>query len=466
MRPRPDQRIQLSKSLLLSASVFSIALLNPIGTPTSLAVVKDPDVVMIPAVVRDFNETHPDFGVTDSSEHGHYTRLVGPQLDLEGRPMFTGFGVEVAQQWYDKDGNPIAPYGDLGLFGGHFDVTFWDRSGTTDYRFHQHMYDDMYDVTYVDLINDHILEFNDIIGPSYPNDIRVEMVNQHNHGGGWVTFEAGGVREMEYTSRWKDRTFSPSQLTEFRIDFMSFDDMLASTPWDVWQDPINRNDSWMLRFYDDKTNKLVYEINVYYHYKESDGPLDIPVPAAVSGVDNCGVAYNDSPGLYGTAGKGGVTDVNTFHQWFADIPGVNVSGLARVPLTRNGAGVYEHISDDFFPIDGQLLGNDLSEHNELFTMHMSMAFEYNKCTDMFFELESNDDAWVFINGELALDIGGLATPSKQYVAIDRLKLIDGEVYTIDIFYARRRQAPTSVFNLRTNINFLIGEMPTTSALWD
>jgi fibro-slime domain-containing protein len=457
-------KLAIPASALLGITSLSMVMLSPVTASRSFGAIT-PGVVTIPAVVRDFNPTHPDFGVTDPNLFGHHVGMVASTLDLEGNPIGTGFGFEVTQQWLDKDGNPIAPYGDPGLAGGHFDVDVHDVEPSTNELYHEHQFDDKFNVTYVDMINDANLLFDPVVGAGYPNDIRVTMMNTINGGGGWFTFESGGVAETTYTRNWTDRVFTPGQLTQFRVDFLSLAEMRATSPGTVQGDAINRDGALAIKMYDTVTNAMIYELDVYHHFKKKN-PIIIPTPVAAVGVDACGVPFNDTPGTYGSANSAGVTDTSTFRQWFRDVPGTNVSGLVNIPLTLNGAGVYEYMTNSFFPVDGQLLGNDTGTRNEMFTLSMSMAFQYTQCTGMFFEFESNDDAWVFINGKLVMDIGGVSTPSKQYVSMDRLGLMDGQIYSIEVFYARRRPSSISTFNMRTNIGFLVGQTPTTSALWD
>ncbi len=48
----------------------------------------------------------------------------------------------------------------------------------------------------------------------------------------------------------------------------------------------------------------------------------------------------------------------SFQQWFNDIPGTNLSKEIELPLqeTSVGSGVYQFVSNAFFPIDGELFG--------------------------------------------------------------------------------------------------------------
>jgi len=146
--------------------------------------------------------------------------------------------------------------------------------------------------------------------------------------------------------------------------------------------------------------------------------------------------------------------------------GVNLSMGYPISLIRNNSGVYEYFSNSFYPVDGLLFENESESHNNLFTYSIAATFTYSTCTSQFFEFEGNDDAWVFIDDRLVIDLGGTNTPSRQYVALDRLNLEDGETYTLKLFYAQRRSTLDSIFNIRTNIEFGTGAAPVVSMGYD
>merc|ERR1711953_1640144 len=62
----------------------------------------------------------------------------------------------------------------------------------------------------------------------------------------------------------------------------------------------------------------------------------------------------------------------------------------------------------------------------------------------------DDDMWVFINGTLALDLGGVHTELAEKVELDHLGLTTGEPVSLDVFYAERHTVGAH-FRIETTI---------------
>lgn len=167
----------------------------------------------------------------------------------------------------------------------------------------------------------------------------------------------------------------------------------------------------------------------------------------------CGNLVADAPGAEGGDSTGGITSADTFNQWFNDTPGVNISKRNPITMTLAADGNYEFMTDAFFPINGRLYGNEGSAENHYFTYEIEGMFTYAGCSDQIFEFEADDDAWIFVNDFLVIDLGGMRAGVPQTIELDRLGLTDGQDYSFKLFYAQR-QGTDATFRLRTNVRVM------------
>jgi fibro-slime domain-containing protein len=140
-----------------------------------------------------------------------------------------------------------------------------------------------------------------------------------------------------------------------------------------------------------------------------------------------------------------------FDQWYRFTEGVNKPYIIYLQFAPNGPKM-TFLSHDYFPLDGAGWGNEGKTHNFAFTTEIHTKFKYGGGES--FTFIGDDDVWVFINGKLAVDLGGLHTEYTGTIDLDTsaatLGIEKGTEYKLDLFHAERH---TVLSNFRIDTNF-------------
>ena len=148
-----------------------------------------------------------------------------------------------------------------------------------------------------------------------------------------------------------------------------------------------------------------------------------------------------------------MTSEALFLQWYNDVDGVNQRFEFQLPLVPEGE-ILVYDDQTFYPIDGMGWGDEgLTDaqgnpHNYLFTTEIRLNFQYEP--GQTFTFIGDDDLWMFVDGQLVIDLGGLHPAQSGSANLDNLGLVAGQTYPMSIFHAERRSTD-STFRIETTI---------------
>ncbi len=385
--------------------------------------VADQCVLRAPAIFRDFSESHPDFGgneICTTLETG----AVGPNLDANGRPTLGNNSAAACMStaasfadWYTSNSSNSTLIGEIVLFdnaeGGY--VNRYGADGTP-WRFVQRT-----------------TERN---GGASLAACAATCLNEATNG--QAPFVGGALRCNDLCRPLNDQIQQRTNGQLLQLNNQLDQELNANPP-----DPIAIADL-QAQIADEEATIAQLGVDAAACQTDCQTRLDARVATCTPTCKPCSYA----PGQFCIGGVEQEQDGNPLF-----FPVDSVTGPTSDPFE---AKVPDQYGYNGFPFERVVFPGRAEasyDHNFYFTSEVQYWFKYDANTQATLTFLGDDDVWVFLNGRLAVDLGGIHVPSTGSVTINAAAgtvtstMQDGRGFPVLLLDEIERQATTQDFGL-------------------
>ncbi len=217
-------------------------------------------------------------------------------------------GIDSAPEFDDQKADPD----DRGLAGGHFDVDVFGSAQSSRELYHQHAYDDRFNLTTLDVLKAGCksggLCWDQIMGPVNVSEVEIQTFNTANTQGTYSI----KIGSTEYTGDMKtplSMKVDPSQIKALRFSYTALCSLVMSSPSQVQDKPDTRNGAFSFRVINTSASGyvagatnlgansgLLYEMSVYHHARSNSNTCSGAAAVETKWLDPSGDVYaGDTP---------------------------------------------------------------------------------------------------------------------------------------------------------------------------